>query len=766
MACTLLSTTPAAPQTPAVETAERVLPVEVSINRGPGGIWPIVSRGGILYAPVEAFAQWRLQVRPDTPVMEYRGFRYYPIPAVPGVQTELDEAKATLDLRVPGGAFAATRLTRELTSVLPRSPVVPAVFVNYDLNFSRTGGPVPTSGLGVLGEAGWSGRWGVFTQTFLVPDVTTAPTRTPVRLETTFRHDFPEQGYTLSVGDGTFRTGLLGRAAYFGGLQFGTNFGLAPYINRQPIPLVAGQTSAPSTVQLYVNDVLRQSTNVPAGPFTLDNLPTLSGNGDVTVRVRDILGRETLITQPFFVTADLLAAGLNDWSVEAGRLRLDLGNASNHYGDRFVSGMLRRGLTTATTGEARLEYATHRSALGLAAIHAIGADWLTRAAAMASDDDSLGRGRRWLVGFERPTLDTTLAVTLEGNSRAFRSLGEDVQTLPLRRQLAAQASWFGRWGRLGFALAWQQPYDLPTIGTYSLNYSTTLRENWQFSAYLTRAFGAANGYTLGAVLTIPLDPHTTASTTVQAQKARGELYSSVTHSTPGATGLAWRAMAGYQGEPKAEAGAYYLSSHGAFSGELSTRRQRTDVRLGAVGGLLWAGNRLMAIPRFEGSAALVDVPGFANVGVGIGSQVAARTDAEGLAFINRLVPYQKNPIRLDPNDLPISAEIDSIEADAVPPWRSVAKVEFPVRSGSAALLDIVFDDGKPAPPGAIVQVAGEDRSFYVARKGEAYVSGLKPTDRLQLHWRKKACDLDVKLPPPRPDEIPRIGPVRCTGVSR
>jgi outer membrane usher protein len=725
-----------------------------------------VSRGGILYAPVEAFTQWRLQVRPDTPVMEYRGFRYYPIPSVPGVKSDLDEATATLNLTVPGGAFAATRLTRELTSVLPRSPVVPAVFVNYDLNFSRTGGPVPTSGLGVLGEAGWSGGWGVLTQTFLVPDVINAPARTPVRLETTFRHDFPEQGYTLSVGDGTFRTGLLGRAAYFGGLQFGTNFGLAPYINRQPIPLVAGQTSAPSTVQLYVNDVLRQSTNVPAGPFTLDNLPTLSGNGDVTVRVRDILGRETLITQPFFVTADLLAAGLNDWSVEAGRLRLDLGNASNHYGDRFVAGMLRRGLTSATTGEARLEYATHRSALGLAAVHAVGADWLTRAAAMASEDDTLGRGQRWLVGFERPTLDTTLAVTLEGNSRGFRSLGEDLQTIPLRRQLAAQASWFGKWGRLGFALAWQQPYDLRTIGTYSLNYSTTLRDNWQFSAYLTSAFGGASGYTLGAVLTIPLDPHTTASTTMQAQQGRGEFYSSATHSTPAATGLAWRAMAGYQGEPKAEAGAYYLSSHGAFSGELSMRRQRTDVRLGAVGGLLWAGNRLMAIPRFEGSAALVDVPGFANIGVGLGAQVAVHTDADGVAFVNRLSPYQKNPIRLNPNDLPISAEIDSIEADAVPPWRSVAKVEFPVRSGAAGLLDIVFDDGKPAPPGAIVQVVGEDRSFYVARKGEAYVSGMKPTDRLQLHWKKKVCDLDVKLPPPRPDEIPRIGPVRCTGVPR
>lgn len=766
VACTLLDSTPAAPQSAAVETVERVLPVEVTVNRGAGGIWPVVTRGDVLYAPVEAFTSWRLQVRPDTPVMDYRGFRYYPIGGIPGVTAHLDPDRATLELTVPAGAFAATRLTRELTSVLPRSPVVPAVFVNYDLNFSRTGGPVPTNGLGLLGEAGWSGAWGVLTQTFLFPDVTSGPTRTPVRLETAFRHDFPDQGYTLNAGDGTFRTGLLGRAAYFGGLQFGTNFGLAPYINRQPVPLVAGQTSAPSTVQLYVNDVLRQSTNVPAGPFTLDNLPTLTGNGDVTVRVRDILGRETLITQPFFVTADLLAPAVNDWSVEAGRLRLDLGTVSNHYGDAFVAGMLRRGLSTTTTGEARLEYAQHRSAAGLAGLHAIGADWLTRTAAMASRDDTLGAGHHWLLGLERPSLHTSFAVTLEGNTRSYRSLGEDINTDPVRRQLAAQASWFGNWGRLGFALAVQQPFGLPTLGTYSFNYSTTLRNDWQLGTYFTRAFGSASGYTLGAVLTIPLDRRTSDSTTLQAQKGHVDFYSSVTHSPAGPTGLAWRAMAGYQGQDRAEAGAYYLTRIGTFSGEVSARPGESDLRLGAVGGLLWAGDHAFALPRFDGSAALVDVPGFANVGVGIGSQPSVHTDADGIALVNQLSAYQKNPIRLDPNDLPISAEIDSIEVEAVPPWRSVAKVDFPVRGGMAALLDIVFDDGQPAPPGAIVQIRGDERTFYVARKGEAYVTGMKPADRLQLHWKRGTCELALKLPPPRPDVIPHLGPVRCSGVPR
>lgn len=767
VASSLVAATSAAPQTRGVETGERVLPVEVTINHGAGGIWPIVSRDGVLFAPVEAFTSWRLQVRPDTPIIDYRGFRYQAISAIPGVQPRLDEQKATLELTVAAESFAATRLTRELTSVLPRSTVVPAVFANYDLNYSRTGGRVPTRGLGLLGEVGASGPAGVFTQTFVAPNLVASGTSQQLtRLESTFRTDFPDQGYTLRVGDGTLRTGLLGRNAYYGGLQFGTNFGLAPYINRQPVPLIAGETKTPSTVQLYVNDVLRQTSNVPAGPFTLDNLPVLSGNGEVTVRVRDILGRETLITQPFLVTADLLAPGINDWSVELGKLRRDLGTASWHYAEPFASGMLRRGLTTSSTGEARLEVARGRTAGGVAAVHAVGSDWLLRGGLMASHDDDIGPGTRWLMGVERPDYNGSLAVSLEGNSRNFRSLGEDDATLPPRVQLAAQAGWALKWGRIGIALALQRFYDAERVATYSINYSTTLFDTWQLNTYFTQGFRNASGYTVGAVIVVPFERRTTTSTSVQVQDGRTEFYTSATHTPDGPTGLAWRTLVADQIDRRVEGGLTWLSPHGLFSAETSVRSGATDVRLGAVGGLLWARDHLFALPRFDNSAALVEVQGQPHVGVGMGAQVTAHTDDSGIALVNHLIAYQKNPIRIDPNDLPISAEVPSIEVEAVPPWRSVARVDFAVRGGRAALLHIVLDDGQPAPPGATVHIEGEDHDFLVARRGEAYVTGLKLANRLQLRWGSQACNLDVQLPPGGDADIARLGPLRCTGVTR
>lgn len=767
MACGAFSPTPAAAQPAPVETAERVLPLEVTVNGMPGGIWPIVSRGGLLYAPVEAFGGWRIVVAPETPVLDYRGLRYHPLTAIRGLEGRIEKDGSVLALTVAAGSFVGTKLSRELAPVARRSESVPTLFLNYDLNYAQAFGSSSTRDLGLLGEAGWSSRWGLLTQTFVGRELASARARSFGRLETTFRHDFPDSGYTLVVGDSTVRTGLLGRAAYFGGIQFGTNFDLSPTVNRQPVPLIAGETSAPTVVQLYVNDVLRQTSSVPAGPFALDNLPTLSGNGNVTLRMRDILGRETLITQPFFVSADLLAAGLDDWSVEAGVLRRNLGAADSHYGLGFATGTWRRGLNTTTTGEVRLEASRSRQVGGVAAVHAFGADWLARAGALIARDQTLGAGHRWLLGAERPGYAASFAVTLEGSSRNYRSIGEELTSVSLQYQLAAQASIYSDWGRFGAALAIQQPYDLERVATVSLNYNKTIRRDWQFSAYATHAFARSGGSTVGMALTVPIDRQTSSTSSVQVHGGKLDAYSSVQHTPLGSTGLAWRALAGYQSEePRAEGGLYYLGEHGQWNGDVSVTGRQANLRLGTSGGLLWTGGRGYATPRFDASAALVEVPGYAGVGVGLGAEISTHTDDKGYALVRNLGAYRSNQIRLDPNGLPMSAEVDSIEAEAVPAWRSVARVQFPVRGGRGALIKIEFDDGEPAPAGATVRLPGEDREFYVARRGEAYVTGLQASNQLELRWGDRSCRLAVDLPPGDADNIARVGPVRCTGVKR
>lgn len=757
---------------PPVEAHLRVYPLDVFLNGAPVGLWPVVERDGQFYAPPEAFEAWRVQRPAQADRLEYRGLAYFALSALPGADVKVDAVENSLRLNVRAEAFTGVRLRAEdRHAAPPRSEIVPSAFLNYDVSLTdnRARDAANSRSLGVLGELGTSGAWGVLTNSFaarnLLDDTPGMGPRV-LRLETTLRRDMPEAGYTINIGDGITRTGYLGRPAVFGGLQIGTNFGLAPQVNRRPLPVVMGQTLTPSTVQLYVNDVLRQTAKVPAGPFTLDAIPAISGNGDVSVVVRDILGRETVITQPFFVASDLLAPGLNDWSVEAGKLRQDLGSASSHYADAFASGMWRRGLTSTFTAEGRAETTRSRSTVAMAGLQAIGGQLLARVGAATSHDDVLGSGHRWSGSLDWRGRVNSGLLSAEASSRSFRYLGESVGVAPPRLQVAAQAGLFlANYGRLGAGLAVQYPYDLPRIATASLSYTAVLRDNWQVITTLSRAFGSTNATTLAVMLNIPLSKRNMSTTSVQARTGQTDAYESVSHSPDAGYGTAWRVLGGEQaGRPRAETAAYYFGPQGIASAELSATPEETHLRLGANGGLLYTTGKVFALPHHDTSAALVRVAGYSGIGVGLGQQVSTHTDADGYALVSRLNAYQANPIRLDPNDLPITAEIDSIEIPAVPPWRAVALVDFPVRGGRGAMIPVLFEDGKPAPMGATVHIEGEDRQFYVGRKGEAYVTGLKDRNRLRLRWHRNTCDLDVQLPPGKLDEVARVAPVTCQGA--
>lgn len=233
------------------------------------------------------------------------------------------------------------------------------------------------------------------------------------------------------------------------------------------------------------------------------------------------------------------------------------------------------------------------------------------------------------------------------------------------------------------------------------------------------------------------------------------------------TSLGWRVLAGQkQNQQHAEGGLIYLGRYGSLTADVSSSTDQTTVRLGGSGGLVLTDGHLFATQRANQSYALVDVEGYGDVGAGIGNNMLSRTDASGAALIPNLAPYQRNSIQLNAQELPVSAEVDSIEQIVVPPWRSVVRAKFPVRSGRGALLRISLDDGEVAPAGAILNIEGDKQEFYVARRGEAFVTGLQPNNRVVLKWKERQCTFEVVLPPETPDEISRVGPLLCKGVMR
>src|SRR5207237_2991215 len=122
-----------------------------------------------------------------------------------------------------------------------------------------------------------------------------------------------------------------------------------------PLPGVTGEAVVPSTVDLYVNDALRFSRDVPSGPFTITDLPIVSGRGEARLVVRDLLGREQIVVLPYYATPRLLQKGLEDYSYEIGAVREQFSLASNEYGRGMAALTHRVGLTDHFTGEVRAE---------------------------------------------------------------------------------------------------------------------------------------------------------------------------------------------------------------------------------------------------------------------------------------------------------------------------------------------------------------------------------------------------------------------------
>ena len=119
-----------------------------------------------------------------------------------------------------------------------------------------------------------------------------------------------------------------------GGLQAQSNFSLRPDLITAPLPTLGGSAAVPSTVDVYVNNIKTFSQSVGAGPFSVSNVPLISGAGNAELVIRDSAGHEIKSTTPFYASARCRYqppnAGRADLAADAlTRVRLACGVVSN-----------------------------------------------------------------------------------------------------------------------------------------------------------------------------------------------------------------------------------------------------------------------------------------------------------------------------------------------------------------------------------------------------------------------------------------------------
>ena len=712
---------------------------------------------GLLLARAEDLERWHLHVPSSAPFLHAEE-TYYALNEMTGLSYRIDESLQTVYIEARPEVFTRTILNESSASFAESPPAPLGGFLNYDISLQHS---ASRRQLGGLLEQGIFHDGGVGVNTLLAQDLSAHPTF--IRLDTTWTIDKPSWLASLRFGDAISGGSGWVRSVRFGGVQWATNFAIHPEFISFPLPALSGEAVLPSTVDLYVNNILRLRRDVPAGPFTINHVPVVTGAGDISLVVRDLLGREQVITQAYYAGPRLLSRGLHEYSYEAGFIRKNYGLTSTDYGHFLAVGTHRLGITDQFTGEVHGEFLPTQQTLGFggAVLSPTAGVWH---AAVAGSHSDRGEGTLFTLGFERQSSRWSLGGRLQVASARFTQLGQQPRTTPpkLLSQLFLSLS-LHPYGSLGVNYLQQENRSKPDVTVLNTNYNLSLGNLGFLNLFFSYPLQNGERPTFGIFFTRPLGERTSASLSTTVQRNNTQTVLQLQRNLPLGSGIGYRLLAGAGDTRRMEAGLSLQNDVGTYVIEAAHVQGQTSFRGNINGGLTLLGGKAFFTRRVTDSFALVQVPGYPNVRVYADNQLVARTDAAGNALIPHLRPYERNPIRIEQADLPLDAQIDTTQLNAIPSFRSGLLLPFPVRRSDGALLTVLLDDNMPLPAGAVVQIVGQRQPFPVALQGEVYITGLTAMNHLSASWRGQSCEFLVPFPETI-EPLPHLGTFRCKGV--
>jgi len=174
----------------------------------------------------------------------------------------------------------------------------------------------------------------------------------------------------ITLGD-TVTDGQVFDSVRFRGVRMDSDERMRPDSRRGFAPVVRGIAQSNARVSIHQLGQEIYQTNVPPGPFVIDDLYPTGIGGDLLVTITESDGRQHTFTIAYAGTAQLVRPGVTDYTIAAGRYA----NPALTDEPVFVMGNLRRGLNNALTGYTGLMVGEGYSALsgGLAFNLAIGA---------------------------------------------------------------------------------------------------------------------------------------------------------------------------------------------------------------------------------------------------------------------------------------------------------------------------------------------------------------------------------------------------------
>lgn len=700
-------------------------------------------------------------------------YPYYCLYSYKGITWKLDPQQLTLHLTIPPEYFSDTRIDLSSQNFTPIRPIIPGGFFNYDLSVQHTDLASQTNAA-LVSEIGYFNPYGIGTCDFYLKG---GRNLTPewVRLNTTWTLDQPEKITTWNIGDSISSNISWSGAVRFAGIQWQTNFNTQPYLVTFPLPTFSGQAVVPTTVSVFVNDALNVTEEIQNGPFSLYDIPVITGAGTVKVVTNDLLGRQRETMIPYYSSQQLLKKGLIDFSYEIGIIRDNYGIASADYSEWMGVGTYQKGLTDTWTAGWHIEGMGSQQTIGVSSEY-LWHDFLVISSGIAVSHSTLGEGGLVLLGIQRQTPNYTIGFQVIPCTSAFTVLGfvEDkpAPRIQLQSYFTLASEQWGSWSTSytwiqnrvpEFVLGPNQLQILPDAKLLTMNYSHNVIKNMYFVIGAIINFDQSN-QNIGFLSWIwGLKNNRSLSATTAYQNNALQQTVLLNKDVPWGNGAGYHASFTVGNPDQSELFYTYQNDYGTYAGTIAAIGEQKNYLGEITGSIVRFGGHWVLSRALYNSFALVEIPGFDDLCVYNRNTCIGRTHSNGILLVPNILPYQNNRVALDLKELPLNTEIATFEQEAIPYYRSGVLMSFPVKRVQNSTFQLRLSTGHYVPIGAFVTLHGASEYYPVVDKGVVFVShDDAPYQRGVARWgENEACTFTLVLPPDQDTLVFHLGEIPC-----
>lgn len=613
-------------------------------------------------------------------------------------------------------------------------------------------------------------------------------------VRTWVQRPLPALSSALMVGDTYTDSAMFGSVA-FNGVKLFTEQSMWPQSQRGYAPEVRGVANTNARVLIRQGDHVIYETQVPPGPFLIDDLYNTRSQGDLQVQVLEADGKSSSFVVPYAAVPGSMRPGRMSYQFAAGKVR-------NYYSvqNAFTEGVFQYGVNNRLTANAGARFASNYQALLVGGVYAskLGALSLNTTWSHARvENDQSKNGWRAEAAYSK-TFRTNTNIVLAAyrySTAGYRDL-QDVlgvrrqqkngttynsDTLKQRNRFTATISQnMDEYGTLSLSGSSTDYYNNRSRITelqlsynnmwkklsYNINVgrqrSSMSNKNSIYSVndadYDSSRYQKYTENIISAGFSVPLDwRDSRSSVSFDMTKSRNtrSAMTTLSGSAGSENDFTYALYANHDKYTAVEQGKSHSMRWGANVQErtrMGTMRasyahsgKDHQLGLGTSGTLALHSGGATYGAYTSDTFALVEAKGAS--GARVSNAQGAKIDVFGYAIAPSLAPYRYNTIGIDGNSLAQDIELEGGNARVVPVRGAVPKITFNTLSGTPALLKVMMPDGSPVPMGAEVLDREGKNIGMAGQNGQVYARLPDASGTLFIRLdSNQSCRVNYQMP--------------------